>query len=99
MSHTSKQSINPLETRSFSCEVGHIELTPDSPEAWGYVLTNGKLSPQNDSFTLHLVGMKEQDLQFPAALTGSGALKLHEGVNTLEYYRLIGEMASSLRSA
>ncbi|EJT50361.1 hypothetical protein A1Q1_00382 [Trichosporon asahii var. asahii CBS 2479] len=63
-----------------------------NPEDWGYVLSDGKLAPQDDAFTLHLVGMKEQDLQFPSALVDSGALKLHEGVDTLEYYRLIGQM-------
>lgn len=69
-------------------------LTAASPEAWGYTLSNGKLHRQDDAFTLHLVGMKEQDFEFSASLMDSGALKLHEGVDTLEYYRLIGQMVS-----
>lgn len=40
--------------------------------------------------------MKEQDLEFPKVLEESGALKLHEGVDTLEYYRLIGQMVGRL---
>lgn len=62
---------------------------------WGYTLSDGQLSPTSDAFTLHLVGMKEQSIEFPPALLASGALKLHEGVSTLDYYRLIGEMVRS----
>lgn len=61
---------------------------------WGYTLSGGTLRPAADAFTLHLVGLKEESLAFPAALLESGALRLHEGVDTLAYYRLVGEMVS-----
>lgn len=81
---------------SLSAPPAASKLTPAEPEVWGYTLSDGQLSPTSDAFTLHLVGMKEQSIEFPPALLASGALKLHEGVSTLEYYRLIGEMVRAL---